>query len=476
MIQTEFETTKTPLTEGKTKIIWGIDGNSTTLVIMKAKDATTADNDASKTRDIASKGACATKTTSRIFELLHEAGIPTAYVRQLSDTEILAKKCTMIPLEVIIRRYFDGSYLNRKPHLKRKGTPIRSHGLVFELFLKTSKGKLGDIDLRNYLPKDKEELIRYLNVEKTLKELQKKNPEIQNLKGLDYEVLLEEAIKIIDDPWIENPKDISQWALRHPKKPTWEIAPLTTINGVTIINDEARLKQIEEITRKVFLLLEGAWNTLGYRLVDFKIEFGLDDEGNLVVADVIDNDSWRLRTADWKEISKQTFRDNHPLKDVQENYVHVAAMVDQFIVPKQAIILWRGSDKDELPKCDVPSGIATEDVIISGHKEPLKACAKLEELHAKYPQGAVIIAIVGRSNGLGPMLSARTSWLVFSYCNSFKSCTEDVWSNLRMPSEVPNLTFIEEKNLPLIALNALATSNPVAYMARQFAIEKFDEQ
>ena len=27
MIQTEFETTKTPLTEGKTKIIWGIDGN-----------------------------------------------------------------------------------------------------------------------------------------------------------------------------------------------------------------------------------------------------------------------------------------------------------------------------------------------------------------------------------------------------------------------------------------------------------------
>ena len=125
---------------------------STTLVIMKAKDATTADNDASKTRDIASKGACATKTTSRIFELLHEAGIPTAYVRQLSDTEILAKKCTMIPLEVIIRCYFDGSYLNRKPHLKRKGTPIRSHGLVFELFLKTSKGKLGDIetDWRNH--------------------------------------------------------------------------------------------------------------------------------------------------------------------------------------------------------------------------------------------------------------------------------------------------------------------------------------
>ena len=110
------------------------------------------------------------------------------------------------------------------------------------------------------------------------------------------------------------------------------------------------------------------------------------------------------------------------------------------------------------------------------HKEPLKGVTKLEELHAKYPQGAVIIPIIGMSNGAGPTLSARTSWPVNSFCNSFKSCPEDVWSNLRMPSEVPNLTFIEEKNLPLIALNALATSNPVAYMARQFAIEKFDEQ
>ena len=151
-------------------------------------------------------------------------------------------------------------------------------------------------------------------------------------------------------------------------------------------------------------------------------------------------------------------------------------MVDQFIVPKQALIFWRGSDKDELPKFDLPTSIATEDVIISMYKEPLKGVTKLEELHAKYPQGAVIIPIIGMSNGAGPTLSARTSWPVNSFCNSFKSCPEDVWSNLRMPSNVPNGTFLNFDNACLAGLNALTSSNPVAYMIRQYTIEKFDKQ
>ena len=394
---TEFKKAGTPIAEGKTKIIWPVEGDGQ-LVIMEAKDSTTADNDPNKTRQIASKGACATRTTSRVFELLQEAGIPTAYVRQLSDTEILAKNCKMIPLEVIIRRYADGSSLERSPHFKNEGDKLRFHRLVFELFLKTDKGKLGEIDLgeldlRHYLPTKKEDLIRCLNAKKTLKSIQEKRPEITDLMQLNKEELVEEAIKIIDDPWIENPYNISCWTLRHPKKPTWEILHLTRVDGTSIIDDD-KLQKMEALTRKTFLLLEGAWKTLGYRLVDFKIEFGIDVEGNLVVADVIDNDSWRLRTADWEEISKQTFRDNHPLKDVQENYAHVAAMVEQFRIPKQALIYWRGSDKDELPKFDLPTSIATEDVIISMHKEPLKGADKLEELHAKYPQGAVIIPII----------------------------------------------------------------------------------
>lgn len=462
-----------PIAFGKTKEIWAVEGHDD-LVIMLSTDATTADNDPSKTQIMKSKGACSTTTTSRVFELLQQAGIPTAYVQQLSDTEILAKRCTMIPLEVIIRRYAVGSYLDRMPQFKKEGTPHRFHQLKFELFLKTSKGKSGNQDLRDCLPPDKEQLITYLDAAKTLSSLQKKNPELKNLMEVDLAVLIEEVIKIIDDPWIENPFDVENWVLRHPKKPTWEIAPLKKFSAGFFTGIEG-LNEIEKLTRKTFLLLEGAWNTLGYRLIDFKIEFGTDAEGNLLVADVIDNDSWRLRTDDWKELSKQNFRDGHPLKDVQENYVRVAQLTNHLRIPQQAIIFWRGSDKDELEKFGEIPGIQYEDIVASGHKSSQKVVDQLEDLHAKYPEGAVIIAIVGMSNGLGPILSARTSWPVLSYCNSAKSNPEDVWSCMRTPSEVPNATFLSIKNAYLAALNILSAKNPAAYMARQFAIEKLDK-
>ena len=468
---------ETPVASGKTKEIWAVEGEDK-LVIMKNTDATTADNDASKTQIMVDKGKCATITTSRVFELLQQAGIPTAYVQQLSDTEVLAKKCIMIPLEVIIRRHADGSSLDRMPQLKREGPiPYRFHQLKFELFLKTSKGILEAINLRNYIPNTHDRLIRYLNAEKTLKDVRERRkkedksaPLLVDLYELSKEELIEEVIKTIDDPWIENPYDLDNWVLRHPKKPTWEIPLLT--NGPAIIDAE-KLKEIEDITRKTFLVLEGAWKTLGYRLIDFKIEFGIDADGSLVVADVIDNDSWRLRTDDWKELSKQNFRDGHPLKDVQEDYVGVAQLISQITIPKQAIIFWRGSKDDKLEDFSAVPGIAKEDIVISGHKSPQAAIDTLNELHAKYPEGAVIIAIVGMSNGLGPMLSARTPWPVLSYCNTTSTNPEDVWSNLRMPSQVPNATFLSIKNAHLFALNILSMRNPIAYMERELAIEKW---
>ncbi|MFA6386021.1 MAG: phosphoribosylaminoimidazolesuccinocarboxamide synthase [Candidatus Paceibacterota bacterium] len=279
------------LYRGKTKGAFAVD--DPTALVLQNYDALTKFDTPELTAQMANKAIYATKTTCNVFNLLKAAGLPVAFREQLSETEFLVDKCQMIPLEVIARRYAVGSYLNRVPELKAEdGQPPHCFGrLVFELFLKTT-GKI--------------------------------------IKSFDGR----EIGKVpVEDPLIDLSLGADYWKLRHPKLPYSEFASdlgITVYPTDIVPGGEDILPQIEEITRKVFLILEGAWAQLECRLIDFKIEFGITTDGRLVVADVIDNDSWRLRTNNWEELSKQLFRDNVSMEEISSKYQLVAELSEHF--------------------------------------------------------------------------------------------------------------------------------------------------
>ena len=80
------------------------------------------------------------------------------------------------------------------------------------------------------------------------------------------------------------------------------------------------------MTMMVNDLMVDFWTKLGVNLVDFKLEFGRDSEGNLLLADEITPDGCRLWDAKTNEkLDKDVFR--RDLGDLSQTYAKVAEMV-----------------------------------------------------------------------------------------------------------------------------------------------------
>jgi phosphoribosylaminoimidazole-succinocarboxamide synthase len=81
-------------------------------VLQYFKDDATAFN-AQKRGTIVEKGIVNNKVSERLFRLLEESGVPTHFVQRKSDREMLTKKVTIIPVEVVVRNVVAGSLAKR---------------------------------------------------------------------------------------------------------------------------------------------------------------------------------------------------------------------------------------------------------------------------------------------------------------------------------------------------------------------------
>ena len=98
---------KEQLYEGKAKKVFATEDPE--LLIVQYKDDATAFNGMKK-GTIAGKGVINNQMSNRLMQLLERRGVPTHFVRELSQRETLVKKVQIVPLEVIIRNISAGSF------------------------------------------------------------------------------------------------------------------------------------------------------------------------------------------------------------------------------------------------------------------------------------------------------------------------------------------------------------------------------
>ena len=79
--------------------------------------------------------------------------------------------------------------------------------------------------------------------------------------------------------------------------------PLLTEDRINLMGYGDVLKDLEHTAREVNSLLKKIFFDIGLTLVDFKLEFGYDSDGNLLLADELSPDGMRL----WKEGTSESY-------------------------------------------------------------------------------------------------------------------------------------------------------------------------
>ena len=228
---------------------------------------------------------------------------------------------------------------------------------------------------------------------------------------------------------------------------------------------ESQVDKMCHLSRLIFQLLERAWQTLDHSLIDMKVEYGLDKEtGEILLSDVIDNDSWRLWPNGDKRLmlDKQVYRnlaevDQEAMEKIRSNFALVAERTEKLfkslnpdpkvsnadetkMVPPQVGIIM-GSPRDQqfvasIIKALRKFGVTRCEAFVSSAHKSTDHTLTLVEKFNQWPSCKCIIAVAGRSNGLG-LVAAANSTIPVINCPPMSDLTAasiDVWSSLRVPS------------------------------------------
>jgi len=112
--------------------------------------------------------------------------------------------------------------------------------------------------------------------------------------------------------------------------------PLLTLDRIFLMNiiGQEELILIRELTYKINLILKEFFLNINTKLVDFKVEYGRNQNGKIVLADEFSPDNcrlWDLKANNGKIESLDKDRFRHDLGDLIEAYSEISNRIKNFI-------------------------------------------------------------------------------------------------------------------------------------------------
>ena len=224
------------LYSGKAKSLYTTEDAS--YLIADFRDDTTA-FDGAKKEALENKGKINCAISGVLLRYLHENGIPTHQVKQISEHEVLVHKLQMLPLECVVRNVAAGSICRRLGIAEKK--PLSPP--LFEFFYKNDE---------------------------------------------------------LHDPLVTREHALAfAWATTE------------------------EMDAMQKLSLRIHSLLTEFFAARGMLLVDAKYEFGINDAGQIVLADEVSPDSCRIWDAETgNPMDKDRFR--HDMGGVMDAYAEIA--------------------------------------------------------------------------------------------------------------------------------------------------------